>query len=299
MARINKQQKRVDVYQHVTERILKFIEENDSVPWTKPWATVQSAQKNFKSDKPYNGINKILTGMSGYMSPYWLTFKQAVELGGIVKKGEESTRILFWSEYKRKETEEEKKDDGDEEKTERTYGFYKLYPIFNAEQIEGIDFPTYEPEIQQDFQPFEEAEKVIELMPNRPTLHRGGQSAFYDPRKDKVKVPESKYFKSPEEVYSVVFHELAHSTGHPDRLNRFKVNEGYKSNTAYSFEELVAEITACNILNTLKINTLTSDRNSASYVSGWARTFARDPKIIVRAASKASTAANYIMRIKE
>jgi len=289
----NQMSEKLSVYEVVTQRIIEFIEQNNELPWRKSWATVESAQQNFKSRKPYQGINAVLTGMSGFSSPLWMTFKQVKETGGNVKKGEKSTPVIFWSTLEKKV----KDNDEDEEKTKK-FGFYRLYHIFNAQQIEGIEFPEIVKPIQS-FDPIEEAEKVIRDMPKCPPIRRDGNGAFYSPVFDVVTIPDT--FFTPEELYSALFHELAHSTGHPSRLNRFK-EEGddhkFGSQT-YSREELVAEMSSAFVLNTLGIANESTDKNSAAYVKSWLRALRNDPQMVVTAASKAGKAANYIMNKEE
>jgi len=286
--------KRVSVYEVVTQRMIDYIEQYQELPWMKPWATVESPQKNFVSMRPYNGINALLTGMSGFSSPFWMTFKQVKAKGGTVKKGAKATPVLYWSTFEKKVEDEE-----DEEKLKKL-GFHRMYFIFNAEQIEGIEFPEFELP-KHDFNPIDEAERIIENMPNRPVISRNGTAAYYTPMFDTVTVPKSELFESPEDFYSTIFHELAHSTGHPSRLNRFK-EEGDNhqfGGQSYSREELVAEMSSAFILNTLGINTKKTDYNSAGYLKAWLRRLKDDPKMVVTAASKAGKAANYIMNKEE
>jgi antirestriction protein ArdC len=278
------------VYEIVTQRMIDYIEQYQELPWMKPWATVESPQKNFVSMRPYNGINALLTGMSGFSSPFWMTFKQVKAKGGTVKKGEKATPVLYWSTFDKKADDEE-----DEEKLKKL-GFHRMYFIFNADQIEGIEFPEFELP-KYDFNPIDEAERIIENMPNRPAISRKGTAAYYTPMLDTVTVPKPELFTLPEEFYSTLFHELAHSTGHPSRLNRFK-EEGDNhqfGGQSYSKEELVAEMSSAFILNTLGINTKKTDYNSAGYLKAWLKKLKDDPRMVVTAASKAGKAANYIM----
>jgi len=282
------------VYEIVTQRIIEFIEQNNELPWRKSWATVESAQQNFKSRKPYQGINAVLTGMSGFSSPLWMTFKQAKELGGNIKKGEKATPVIFWSTLEKKVKEDE---ESDEEKLKK-FGFHRLYYIFNSQQIEGVEFPEIVRPVQT-FDPMIEAERVLENMPNRPVIYRDGDSAFYSPMLDTVTVPNT--FMEPAEFYSTLFHEVVHSTGHPSRLNRFKEEKDdhkFGSQT-YSKEELVAEMGSAFILNTLDIANKSTDMNSAAYIKSWLRALKNDPQMVVTAASKAGRAANYIMNKEE
>jgi antirestriction protein ArdC len=290
------------VYEMVTDRIVEFIEKNEQLPWTKPWATVESEQQNFMSKKPYSGINALLTGISGFTSPYWLTLKQANELGGRVKKGAKSTPIIYWQPArtaKKSKKEKAEEDDENNQEYKLQHGFHRPYSVFNAEQIEGIEFPDVELPTY-DFNPIEEAERVIEAMPNRPFIQTEGNGAFYSPFLDKVTVPSPQTFTCNEEFYSALFHELTHSTGHPSRLDRFKADgcDHLFGSRTYSKEELVAEMGSAFILNSLRINTEHSDRNSAAYVKSWLKALKNDPKMVITAASKAGKAANYIMNLE-
>lgn len=289
-----KSEQKNSVYEIVTQRIIDFIEQKNELPWRKPWATVESAQQNFKSRKPYQGINAVLTGMSGFSSPLWMTFKQAKELGGCVKKGERSTPVIFWSTIERKVKDVVTEDD----ETTKKFGFYRLYSVFNSSQIEGIEFPEIiKP--TQNFNPITEAEEVIRNMPNCPRISRDGNGAYYSPVFDTVMIPDT--FFTPEELYSALFHELVHSTGHPSRLNRFKQDgDDHKfGSQTYSREELTAEIGSSFILNTLGIANESTDKNSAAYIKSWLRALRNDPQMIVTAASKAGRAANFIMNKEE
>jgi antirestriction protein ArdC len=290
----------MNVYEIVTERIVDYIEKNQVLPWTKPWACVgnENASQNFKSKHAYSGVNAILTGMSGYASPYWLTFKQAKEMGGVVRKEEKATPVVYWNTVKKKEEDDESEDGSNKPKK---FGFHKMFFVFNEEQIDGIDFPDLPVSEVQEFSPLKEAERVFKNMQNRPMLVHGGASAFYSPGMDRVVLPEQGSFVAPAEYYSALFHEVAHSTGHPSRLNRFAQEaDNHKfGSQSYSKEELVAEISSAFILNTVGINTESSDRNSAAYIKSWLKALRNDPRMIVSASSKACIAADYIMGITQ
>jgi antirestriction protein ArdC len=290
----------MNVYETVTERIVAYIERENILPWTKPWACIgaENAPQNFKSKRPYTGVNTILTGMSGYASPYWLTFKQAKEMGGAVRKDENATPIVYWNAFKKKED-----IDGEEycDKRPKRIGFHRMFYVFNSEQIEGIDFPVSQVVKVHEFSPNREAERIFENMQNRPVLVHRGASAFYSPAMDRVVLPTPESFIAPTEYYSALFHEVAHSTGHPSRLNRFaQEDDDHKfGSQTYSKEELVAEISSAFILNTAGINTESSDRNSAAYIKSWLKALRNDPRMIVSASSKACMAADYIMGITQ
>lgn len=295
---------RVGVYEQVTDRIIGYIERNRCLPWRKPWVTAYGgmAPRNYRSGKPYRGVNVILTSMNGFPSPYWLTFNQAKAMGGSVRKGEHSTPIVYWNTIEKpekgKDTDEEKTDEDETDKPEiKAYGFYRLYSVFNAEQIDGIQFPVSKPsQPEHAFTPIECAEKLVRDMRERPAIAYGGDQAYYSPSGDRVVVPERSRFVSPEEYYSTLFHELAHSTGHPKRLHRFGADRAERfGSRGYSKEELVAEISSCFILNSIGISTEGTDGNSAAYVKGWLEALKGDRRMLVGAAGLAGKASDYIM----
>ncbi len=274
-------QQKQTVYEIVTERILTFIEKEKSLPWAKPWVT--RAQCNYKSKRPYNGINVLLTGMQCYTSPYWLTYKQAQELGGQVRKGEKATPIVFWN-MVTKEAE-------DDEEEDKKYGFHRLYYVFNAEQIDGIEFAPYD-EAKPSNEPIADAEWLVDN--SHMTIFTGASSATYNWAKDEIRVPSLEQHKTAEDFYSTLFHEMAHATGHKSRLNR--PIENAKGSAQYSKEELVAEMASAFVLNVLGLDTSKTDRNSAAYVKGWAKALGDAPRMIVSASNQAAKAADWLLR---
>src|SRR3984893_18566926 len=124
---------KVDIYALVTEKIINLLE-SGVVPWRRPW-TSAGLPRNLVSKKPYRGINHFLLSASRYVSPFWLTMHQANELGGHVRKGEESTVVIFW---KFEDMKESTKDRGDKETDEKARGRFLLrYSRFlNSEQCE-------------------------------------------------------------------------------------------------------------------------------------------------------------------
>lgn len=276
-----------DVYQVVTDRIIGLLEQGVA-PWRKPWSGGDSLMpKNLVSGKAYQGINIFLLGCQPYDSPYWLTFKQAQERGGHVRKGEKGSPCIFWKTYeKEKET-----PDGDIEAEKRWV--LRYYVVFNADQCDGIEAPKPEVKIYPENERIDRAEAIQLAMPNRPSVTYGGSSAYYDQIRDLVNVPELNRFESSEEFYSALFHELAHSTGHENRLNRDMSN----GHTAYGKEELVAEMTSAYICAHCGIENATIE-NSAAYLQGWIKALKGDRKLAVVAATQAQKAANYILNLK-
>lgn len=275
------------VYEIVTEKILEKLQAGD-IPWHQPW--VGGKAMNLVSKKEYRGINAFLLGCQKYSSPYWLSYKQAQDLGGNVKKGEHGTLVVFWKQLNVKAKDEQ------EELTDKTIPFLRYYRVFNVEQCEGIDekkIPVTN--INPDFQPIEECEKTIESMQKRPDIRHRESRAYYSPPEDYVNMPKKETFAKEEFYYSVLFHELGHSTGHESRCARKKFNEWAPFGTeTYSKEELVAEMTSAFLCGHHQIEIQTLD-NSAAYIKSWLRKLKDDPKMVVLAAAQAQKAADYIL----
>ncbi len=274
------------VYEIITETILAKLEKGE-VPWHKPW--IGGYPKNLVSKKEYRGINTFLLGCQRYASPYWVSYKQAQELGGNVKKGEHSTMVVFWKQY----TFQDKDDSG--EVSETTIPLLRYYRIFNVEQCEGIDekkIPVSE--VNPNFHPIEACESTILGMPNKPTIEHREARAYYRPLTDSVNMPQKETFVNEEFYYSVFFHELGHSTGHKSRLARKDFDEGCFGTETYSKEELVAEMTAAFLCGTNQIENKTID-NSAAYIQSWLKVLKSDAKMVILAAAQAQRAADYIL----
>jgi antirestriction protein ArdC len=265
------------VEQIITEKFIEALE-NGCVPWQKPWKG-GSCPKNIVTKKTYRGINLFLLSLMPYSSPYWMTFKQAKDKGGQVRKGEKSTLVVFWTMFKR-----EDKKTGDE----KTIPMLRYYRVFNLEQVDGIDAPEDESFQPLDFQPLAEAESMISNYCERESLEiKFEQSrAFYSPSLDYVNMPSKESFISEDYYYSVCFHELAHSTGHSSRLNRLE--PASFGSDPYGKEELIAELASAFVCADLGIDN--TFENSAAYLNSWIKTLKGDPKMLISASSKAKKA---------
>ena len=280
-----------DIYQVITDQVCALLEQGVA-PWKKPWSVSGVAPQNLVSHKAYRGINTFLLNASNYQSPYWLTYKQATEKGGHIRKGEHGTRVVFWKLFT-KETEDEEQ----EEISVKTLPLLRFYTVFNVEQCEGVESPSLDIPEWPENKRIEKAEAVQLGMPNRPQVTYGGTGAFYNPLRDYVNVPEFKYFENPAEFYSALFHELGHSTSHASRLNRQVGNHTFGSHD-YAQEELVAEMTSAFLCGYCGIETSTIE-NSAAYMQGWLKALRNDKKLVVVAAAQAQKAANYILGLHE
>jgi antirestriction protein ArdC len=219
--------------------------------------------------------------MSGYSMPLWASFKQWQELGATVKKGEKGTMIVFYSPIQKDSVNPES---GDLEKS--IYHCLKSYYVFNACQVEGIDFEMpAAPEKQ--FNPIPALED--RLIKTGANIKHGSNSAFYRPSEDSIHLPNKTDFKSESDYYATALHELTHWSGAKHRLDRTKGKRF--ADSAYAFEELVAELGAAFLCQDYSI---AGDLRHADYIGSWLKCLKADNKAIFNAAALAQKAANYI-----
>ena len=280
-----------NVYEIVTNSIMESLE-NGVIPWRKPFSdSFNMLPINFSTGRAYRGINILLLGSNGHNLAYshnsWLTFHQAKKIGGYIKKGEKSSQILFWKKIRlHEETESDSTD-------EKMVYVARIYHVFNVDQCEGLDYDkgSLIPE-----SPISSADEVISSYPSPPEIQLGSHAVYF-PELDVVKIPSSDKFISQEEYYATLFHELIHSTGHQSRLNR--VLQGrLKAEQSYAEEELIAEIGSAFLCSMLEIDSLEIKQNKAAYIQSWLKALDDDKRLVVKAASLAQKAVDYIFDTK-
>lgn len=268
----------MNVYEIITDRILDALR-GGVVPWRRPWSS--SLPKNLVSGREYRGVNVLLLQSTPFLSPYWLTFRQAKTLGGSVKRGVRGCPIVYWNVRENEE---------DGRKRERA--FLRHFTVFNLEQCEGIEAPA--PIERPAFNPIERCEEVLSAYQDPPLIHHGGSQAFYLPSQDRIQLPARGAFDRTEEYYSTMFHELVHSSGAAHRLARKGVVDGARfASHAYSKEELVAEIGAAFLCAHTGIAPQTFD-NSHAYISFWMSALIGDSRMVIEASSHAAKAVDLI-----
>ena len=278
-----------DLYTSVTNQIVTALESGNLPPWRRPWTGGTAFLSLRHSGNAYRGINTLIlwieSDAKGYASPYWMTFKQAQEYGGSVRKGEKSTAILWCEPITKNET----ADDGSE--TESRFWISKIYRVFNAEQCDGLPGKyTVKPVHQLDpAQRIEHAEAFIKN--TAADIRHGSGGAFYRPSGDFINLPAFESFQSPEAYYATCCHELAHWTGAPQRLNRDL--KPLTDRQAYSREEIIAELASVFVAATLGIAPASMD-DHAAYIQFWIEAMKQDSRYLFTAASKAQAAADYL-----
>ena len=283
------------VYDVITERIVQKLQQG-TIPWHKPWNSAAGLPQNLFSQKAYRGINVWMLGSAGYTSPYWVTFKQAKEIGGYVRKGEQGFPVVFWKWLEGGEKLEERQES---RTATRRVPLARLYYVFNVQQG---DLPTRlqpflqsKPESPDPQSQLAACEEILTHMPNRPTITHSDARAYYTPLHDTVNMPVCGLFPKVEHYYSVLFHELTHSTGHWQRLHRQTLTDLCPfGSTNYSKEELVAEMGAAFLCGVAGIANETVD-NSAAYIQSWLTRLKNDTRLIILAAAQAQKAADYIL----
>lgn len=293
---MKKQRTQRDLYQEITDRIVERLEAGDIPPWRQPirGATGDPFPKNLSTGKSYRGINVWLLSLTswteGYGSRYWMTFRQAKELGGQVRKGERGSLVTFWKPY-------EKTDPTTDEKT--ILPVLKHYTVFNAEQIEGVTPPdtlTADPN-EPPFLPIAQAQDIVDGFAGSPAIEHHGSRAAYFPQEDVVRIAPPERFETPEAYYGTLYHELTHATGHSRRLDRGLDTRLAPFGTPdYSKEELVAEMGAAFLCAVAGISPPMIEQ-SAAYLAGWLRQMKQDKKLIVQAAGHAQKAADLILGV--
>lgn len=285
-------------YQIVTDRILALLEKG-LVPWKASWIRQGGRlPQSLVTRKPYRGINRLLLGVTaqvqGYASPFWLTYRQATEVGGHVRKGEKGCPCFFWKIYDGKKTSEEEAPGGDPADSGKRRFVARYYTVFSLDQCEGIARPPAPEARVPKFESMTACEHILAGF-HGPAIEQGNFDPCYLPRGDRVRVPSPKWFDYAEDYYATLFHELGHSTGHPSRLGRFSADhtEPFASRE-YSKEELVAEVTSAFLCAEAGIATA-SIEDQAAYIAGWLAALKNDNRLVVMAAAQAEKAADLIL----
>ena len=284
-----------DLYQKITDKIIESLEADGVGPWFKPWSGNNLAGKVSmplrSTGEPYKGINVInlwlAASAGGYSSAHWMTFKQALEFGGNVRKGEKGTLVVYANSFTKTETDNKTGED-----VEKQIPFLKGYTVFNADQCEGLPERFYqkpEPLPTTTAERIERAEAFFDA--TGATLRHGGNKAFFSPGADFIQLPPFEAFKDAESYAATKAHEFIHWTGHESRLNRDIRN---RFGTAdYAKEELVAELGSAFLCADLAI-TPEVQPNHAAYIASWLKALKDDKRLIFSAAAHAQRAADHL-----
>ncbi len=282
---------RFDIRQHVTDQIIAQIEAG-TPPWRQPWTGARAAT-SFPlrhTGESYKGVNILILWATahdnGYTSARWMTFRQAKELGGMVRKGERAAKSIFYGSTEKDDDTAEPGEDG-----KRRIHFAKVNNVFNADQIDGLPEDYYvRPEPPRDLGTEADPKLDAWFASTGARIETSPEArAYYRPSSDHIHMPPIATFYEASRFYGVLAHELTHWTGATKRLDRIK---RFADRTAYAFEELVAELGACFLGMQLGIEP--EFDQSATYIEGWLEAMKGDKDVIFRAAAEAQKAVDFV-----
>ncbi|WP_139371120.1 ArdC family protein, partial [Xanthomonas cissicola] len=283
-----------DLIQATAERMLALMQQG-TIPWRQPWNDREAPPNgsingpwNPTTGKQYRGSNTlILRGaqlVNGYEDSRWLTYKQALAVGGQVRRGEMGHQIAYWDFSKTGKAQEGEQPPAEGE--EKGYQGPSVFvaTVFNASQIDGMPEPPppfVMPETVRNL-------RVRELLDrHQPKIHHdGGNRAFYSIAADSIHLPKHHTFSDDVSYQATLLHEVSHWTGAKHRLDRDQT--GRFGSQDYAKEELVAELSSLFISERLGIGLGKEHEDQhAAYLQSWMKALADDPKTLFRAASQA------------
>lgn len=285
---------RANLYDEITGKIIAELEAG-RVPWVQPWGTAAAKAtlampKNAATGRQYTGVNVlILWGaviQHGFAAQSWLTFRQALSLGGHVRKGERGTTIVYADRFIPADEKKRAAETGEEA---QAIPFLKRFTVFNTDQCDGLPdevATVAPPPLPGMIEP--QVEALIKA--TGIDVRIGGNRAFYKPSEDHVQVPPPAAYFNPIDWHCTTLHELGHASGHHSRLNRDL--SGTFGSKKYAFEELIAEL--CAAFSCASLGIVPTVRH-ADYIGSWLGVLREDNRAIVRAASQASKAAEFIL----
>ncbi len=293
-ARARAGQDRSSLYSEITDRIVAELEAG-RLPWVQPWGTAAAKAplampKNAATGRGYSGINVLILWGAvierGFAGQSWLTFRQALSLGGNVRKGEHGTTVVYADRFTPEDERRRAERDGDEP---GVIPFLKRFTVFNADQCDGLP-----DEVAVAAPPPPEGlilpQVEAQIGATGADFRIGGNRAFYSATHDFVQVPPPQAYFEPINWHRTALHELGHWVGHVSRLARDQ--SGGFGSALYAKEELVAEMTSAFVCASLGI---TPTVRHADYIGSWLAVLREDDRAIIRAASAASKAADYLL----
>jgi antirestriction protein ArdC len=279
---------RRDLYLEITNQIVAELKTGVR-PWVQRWSETPGLNipANAVSGRSYSGINTLLLWVArqqDWSQPWFLTYKQALEAGGYVRKGERGSHVVFVKDLLRRGEQEDDKD------APRRVRFLKSYVVFNLAQCD--DLPNRLTAPLRGCNPHQRNISIDEFVTAtgaRVLEHTVECKAYYSHDTDTIVLPPFKVFHGQSHYCNVLFHELVHWTGHASRLNRqLGVRFGERAKAA---EELIAEIGASFLCAEFAVDGWEPD---TAYIAHYLKLLEDDPKAIFTAASKAQAAVDFL-----
>lgn len=280
-----------DLYRSVTDRIIEELERG-AAPWLKPWKTGRRGSglmpRNATTSRLYRGINiPILWDAAdrhGFPVHAWMTFRQASERGGRIRRGERGTTVVL---VKRIDPQDE---DGEpaEKAAQRPRAILRTYTVFNVSQVDGLNEALSAPPRPEPL-PDRLRRAQAFVSATGADIRYGFDGAWYAPSPDFIAMPAIEAFVNPESAFATVCHELGHWSGARHRLDRDL--SGRFGDRRYAAEELVAELTSAFLCAGLGVE---GELRHAGYIDHWIALLRDDNRAIFTASAKASQAADYL-----
>jgi antirestriction protein ArdC len=288
---------RTSLYSEITDKIIAELEAG-RVPWVQPWETAAAKAtlampKNACTGRRYSGVNILILWdavvAKGFAGQSWLTFRQALGIGGNIRKGEHGTTVVYADRFIPDDERKRAERDGD---LPGAIPFLKRFTVFNCQQCENLpEALTVAPTPVRTDLILPEVDALIRA--TGIDFRIGGNQAFYAPGPDYVQVPPPEAYFEPINWHRTALHECGHAVGHPSRLNRDL--SGSFGSKKYAFEELIAEMISAFVCASLGI---VPTVRHADYLGSWLEVLRDDNRAIVRAASAASKAADYLLAFR-
>mgnify|MGYP001151585593 CR=1 FL=1 len=287
---------RIDIHARITDRIVADLEKGVR-PWMQPWRSSHAIGRVTRplrhNGLPYSGMNVLLLWSEaierGFANPMWMTFKQALELGGAVRKGETGSMVVFASRFTKTETDAA----GDE--FDREIPFLKAYSVFNVAQIDGLPDPYYGPKPEPVPNPAARIEHADRFFANTGAVIRhGGDRAYFSSATDHIQMPFFETFLDAASYVATLSHEATHWTSAAHRVNR-DLSRYSRDRSERAREELIAELGSCFLCADLGIAPELEPRpDHASYLASWLKVLADDKRAIFSAAAHAQRAVAFL-----
>lgn len=284
-----------DIYATVTNKIIADLEKGD-LTWRQPWNNGSADLRVMRplrwQGMPYTGVNTIMLWIAaqerGYASPYWMTYKQALDMKAHVRKGEKASTVVYADSIIRDEAAQ------DGTLFPQAIHFLKQYAVFNAEQIEGLPESFYARPEPPQVNPEQRIEALERFFRQTKAQIVTGTRAVYIPSRDVIEMPPFECFSDAASYYAVLAHELTHWTGSANRLNRaFGSKSVTFGDAEYAKEELVAELGACFLAADLGFEPVTREEHAA-YIQSWLAVLKHDKRFIFHAAALAQRAVEFV-----
>ncbi|CDX51849.1 conserved hypothetical protein [Mesorhizobium plurifarium] len=292
----NEKAERIDLYARITGRIVAELEMGVR-PWMQPWQSTDGSGRVTRplrhNGLPYSGMNVLLLWSEavarGFSNPMWMTFRQALELGGRVRKGETGSVVVFASRFTRTET------DIRGEEIDREIPFLKAYSVFNIAQIDGLPDQFYQRQAEPVRDPIDRIEHADRFFANTGAVIRhGGDRAYFASATDHIQMPPLQTFRDAASYVATLSHELTHWTSAPHRVNR-DLSRYAKDSSERAREELIAELGSCFLCADLGIAPELEPRpDHASYLGSWLKILGCDKRAIFSAAAHAQRAVAFL-----